>query len=301
MPQNENDVVFRSTGDIVKVHKNTYIYIGRINDMFKRFGTRIVLSEIENKVFKKTQLLNKCIWSEQECKLLLFFFIQDFDFTLKEKILDKLRVKLLHLLSKECLPDFIDILKAIPLTCNGKLDKKALRDLFLTAPQLRSDLNGLEIFNELLLRYFGVSSIKTDKTFLEMGAHSIVLIQFFEEFKSHFNGEINNDFLTMLFEKTIEECRKFVSSINVIKIKRRKLCKQNNIENENWRTGNFVFKFIWKYDLKACVDCSPIVIYKRYFTNHLSCKNIICIMFQWEATTNFSYSYRQFCPYFCNY
>lgn len=265
-PFRENELVFRSTGDIVEVRNNTFRYIGRKNDLIKRYGQKIILSEIEKRVCNETQLFNICVWCEEENKLLLFLIIEDF--TQKDKLVDKLRVKLLHILSKECFPDFIDVIKTIPLTCNGKVDKKVLRELFLLSRQLpESHLNGLQVFNELLLRYFGISQTKTDATFLEIGANSILLIQFYEEFKSHFSDETDNEFLTILFERNIEECRKFVSCMDPLKIRKRKL-EQNAIDPGSKRIlNNFLCKVVWKYDMKACVDCSPILINKRYSDN----------------------------------
>lgn len=262
LPNKTHKPIFRATGDFVEIKNNTYTYIGRQNDQIKRYGTRIVLSKIENTIFEKLQLLNKCVWFEENRKLLLFFVIENFDHAQKEKIVDKLRVKLLHLLPKENFPDFIDILKTLPITPNGKLDKTVLFELFLSSHHLQPYTNALQVFNELLLRYFGVNSTKTDANFLEIGANSIVLLQFFEEFKIHFSEKINNEFLTMLFERKIEDCRKFVASLNLSpKAKKRK----HFVQNETTKNlNNFICKIIWKYDMKACVDCSPVVIHKRY-------------------------------------
>lgn len=253
--------IFRATGDFVEIHNKNYKYIGRKDDTIKRYGTRIVLGDVEEKIFKETQLINKCVWCENELKLLLFFVITNCDLSQTEKILDKLRVKLLHFLPKECYPDYVDILKTIPTTPNGKLDKNAL--ILLSKTVQKPNVNGLDIFNELLLRYFGVSHNKTEATFLELGANSIVLLQFFEEFKSRFSGEITNDFLGMLFERNVEDCRKFAGTLNSFKAQKRK--RNDSTETiTNLNTGNkFFFKIIWKYDMKACVDCSPIAIKKR--------------------------------------
>lgn len=186
------------------------------------------------------------------------------DFAQKTKIIDKLRVKLLHCLKKECFPDFIDILKTIPLTFNGKLDRLALYKLFLSTRQPQLFSNFLEIFNELLLRYFGVNLIKTDVTLVEMGANSIVLLQFFEELRLHCNNEINNDFLSMLFECNIDECRKFLSTKYLSRAKKRKFLEQKESTTKiKLSSNNILCKIIWKYDMKACVDCSPILIDKQ--------------------------------------
>lgn len=270
MPPNEkNKPVFRPTSDVVEVHNSIYTYVGRKNDMIKRYGTRIVLSKIENKIFKEVQLFNRCVWYEQKCKLLLFFVIHNFDFTQKEKIVDKLRVKLLHFLPKEHFPDFIDILKTLPITCNGKLDTIALCQLFSSSCQLQSHSNGLQVFNELLLRYFGANVTKTDATLLEIGANSIVLLQFFEKFKMQFSGKISGEFLTMLFEQSIEDCRTYIGSLNLPKARKRKHLEQNKAAETPSNLNSFICKVIWKYDMKACVDCSPILIDKRYYKSFL--------------------------------
>lgn len=216
---------------------------------------------MESKIFQETRLLNKCIWFERQSKLLLFFLIPNFKTDQKDKIIDKLRVKLLHVLSKEYYPDYFDVLKTCPITQNGKLDKTALCELFLSASATLKTLNAVGIFNELLMRYFGSSYEKMSVTFLEAGANSILLLQFFEEIKTRYHGEIPHEFLAMLFERNIADCRQFLMSLKTKERKRPRESneypdKQSNLHN----CDSFLFEVVWKYDMKACVDSSPTII-----------------------------------------
>lgn len=265
--------IFRATGDIVKAQNEKFYYLGRKNDCVKRFGVRINLEEITNRILLKTSIQNKCIWYEKESKLLLFLLIKDCgDNTLKEKIVDKIRVKLLHELPKEHFPDFIDAVVNFPLTINGKLDKNALIDIFTTTKtQKLPSAKPIEVFDSLLLKYFGLGKTTLDAylnySFFDIGGNSILIIQFLEEFKTILLKEIPKELVTFLFEKNLNCCRKYISEMQDLKRAANWDEKESHSREKLMKTEPMKeiikMEVLWKYDLQACVDCSPMVIKNR--------------------------------------
>ncbi|KAJ8962455.1 hypothetical protein NQ317_013440, partial [Molorchus minor] len=130
-PEDHHQPVFRETGDLANATDKGIFLIGRKNKVIKRFGHRINLAKIESLLFKDTSLESRCIWSREHNKIMLFILIKDLDLTIKEKIIDKLRVKLIGILTEENLPDFIEIVQNFSLTSHGKVNEKALERLYL--------------------------------------------------------------------------------------------------------------------------------------------------------------------------
>lgn len=239
--------------------------------MIKRYGNRIVLADVERKILLETHLINKCLWYKEKSKLLVFCLIKNVDIAQKKMIIDKLRIKLLHGLPKEWYPDYVDILKHFPLTDNGKIDKEVLIKAYLTAFSKESkDRSSSEIFYTLILKYFGYSKTETDKlrnyTFLEIGGNSIILLQFFEEIRSYFCSQLPNDFLESLLTSSIGVCEEKLFSLNPqLLLKRKEVNDKSTLENAAKSSLDCSLKFniLWKYDMKACVDCSPTLLNKK--------------------------------------
>lgn len=273
-------MVFRSTGDRVKIQNGKLYYAGRTNELIKRHGHRINLRTIEDQVFKITSIQNKCVWFKKQSKLLLFLLIKDCNQTRKAKILDKIRVKLLHSLPNECFPDFIEVIDNFPVTSNGKIDRRTLIDIYRTTnDQIFCAKNPVEVYDNLLVKYFGLSQSEFQVcegcSFGEIGGNSILVMQFYEEFKHILDREVPNDLVTRLLENSLEDCRKYVVNLALSSLKRKKDSEQYSPEVEvglrklqnsfvnATRNCRFEIQVNWKYDLKACVDCSPVVYKNR--------------------------------------
>lgn len=273
-------ITFRPTGDLVEITNEKHYYIGRKNDIVKRYGHRINLNQISDSINKKTSIQNVCVWQELESKLLLFLLIKDYDNILKEKMIDKIRVKLFHELPKEHFPDFVGALSTFPLTNHGKIDKATLIEVYRSTnsieQQRSSSKNAANVFNNLIAKYFGLSrkqlQIYKNCSFFDIGGNSILIMQFLEEFKKILSRELPSELVTVLFEKNLDYCRRYIEQqdlkrtidmvpdVSPIKLKNKSI-KIDHSENANY---DFDMRILWKYDLKACVDCSPAIIRNRY-------------------------------------
>lgn len=256
---------FRESGDIAEITEKGLFYRYRKNRVVKRFGIRINLSNTEEMISQTTGVINRCVWIKDLNKLIIYMVIQNFTSSHKEKIIDKLRVKLLHILPEASYPDHIDLINKLPLTCHGKVDDKYLAKMYIIT---REEKNTVSIYPDqyfscLCSKYLGLGSdILSElegKCFIELGGNSISVLQLNNELKDMLGSEYPDDIFKFLFEKSLKDCSDF--------LKDRKLRKRKNDESQigGSKKQSMIenYKTLWKYDLKACVDSSPAVFQKK--------------------------------------
>lgn len=248
---------FHATGDIGKLSNDSKIfYIGRKNDTVKRLGHKINLNKIEEMIEKETDLKNKCVWFES--KLLNFLVIENYQE--KDKILDKLRIKLLHALPPQYYPDFFDIIPKIPLSSHGKANKILLQNIYLENKITYTGKYEI-LFKNLLFKYLGVDESVLDEnvhsSFIQMGGNSILAIQLLSEFCDLLRCE-NSQILNVLFQSDLASCLDSLKNFQPIR-----KCELNApipiTQIKRLKTSHTNLKINWKYNLMACVDATPLV------------------------------------------
>lgn len=259
-----DNVIFRATGDLVEIRNGLLYYVSRKDDIIKRFGHRINIKALEDIIEKATNLENHFIWLDEALHLVLFVRVKYTRPLDKSRITDKLRVKLLHLLPKESMPDHIEVIEKFPLTCNGKINKKALEEMYIDGLYLRRQLNAepLLVFKYLLKKYFGMNNDDIEQLqcacFTEIGGNSIILMQLLNEYEDTLNCEYPKVLVQMLLEEKLSDVFKLIESVEFqpkVKIKEKD-------SMHNFRvTENLHIK--WSYDLKSCVDCTALIIQDR--------------------------------------
>ncbi|GEO12156.1 non-ribosomal peptide synthetase [Segetibacter aerophilus] len=155
-------------------------YQGRIDDQVKIRGFRIELGEIESVLGKFDGILQNVVLAKEDKngrKRLVAFVVSNGGFN-KESAISYLSEKLPDYM----VPAFWVEMTQLPLTSNGKVDKKALPDPEVTetavkgfaeaSTELQSKL--VKIWQDLL----DVESVGIDDNFFELGGDSILAIQF---------------------------------------------------------------------------------------------------------------------------
>lgn len=258
----EESRLIRKTGDLVHLKNGEIIYLGRSDNSVKRFGHLIHTQEIEEIILRETNLRNVVLWMEKARKLVLFFTVEGADPARKEKIIDKLRVRLMHSLPKQYFPDQILLIPVIPLTKNGKVDRKALEDFYLKSHTNSEDLEPLEVFCYLWKQYLGVQRDES-LNFFECGGNSILAIQFLGELRSALNFDFSGHFLMDGFGICCDYIKR-----NVIKQENqrvRKNQKKKNVACKRPHTSSHInYKLSWKYNMRACVDTDATIFKYKY-------------------------------------
>lgn len=122
-PLNKNyfDRIYR-TGDLVYINERSeIIYVQRKDSQIKHLGYRIELGEIENAVLSVAGIHNACVIYDEQRKEITMFYEGDVE---TEK--DHIRKNLMPLLPKYMIPTRINKLEKLPLSKNGKIDRKKL-------------------------------------------------------------------------------------------------------------------------------------------------------------------------------
>ncbi len=177
-----DDARLYRTGDLAHYLPNGVIeYLGRIDDQVKIRGFRIELGEIESAISQFTNVREAVVNAHEQGgdKRLAAYVVSASGSKINN---DELRKFLRQKLPDYMLPsDFVQ-LEQIPLTPNGKVDRKALpapeRDVSTTregyeAPTTKTEKTVAQIWSEML----GVHNISIHDNFFDLGGHSLLATQ----------------------------------------------------------------------------------------------------------------------------
>ncbi|NOQ27042.1 MAG: amino acid adenylation domain-containing protein, partial [Bacteroidales bacterium] len=173
-PYKPEERLYRS-GDLVKMQSNGDLeYLGRIDDQVQLRGFRIELGEIENALIKHENI-NECLVlaiEENNDKYLCAYILS------KEELNhDELRAYISVQIPDYMLPSYFVQLDELPLTSNGKVNRKALPSPQIkagddyVAPSTEIEENLLEIWSEVL--NIDKEDISTTANFFSIGGHSL--------------------------------------------------------------------------------------------------------------------------------
>lgn len=197
------------TGDLVRYLASSEIeYLGRIDHQVKIRGFRIELGEIENVLALHSSIKEAVVIAREdqpgEKRLAAYFVcVQDATVTVTD-----LRNFLKKTLPDYMIPTAFVELSSIPLTPNGKIDKRALPvpsstladndgNFLAHRDELESKLT------EIWERILRVQPIGVQDNFFELGGHSLLAVRMFAEVEETFGKNIP---LATLFEAgTIEQ------------------------------------------------------------------------------------------------
>ncbi len=171
------------TGDLVRwLADGNLEYIGRIDDQVKIRGFRVELGEIENTLLAHESIIETAVVTREETgdKRIVAYVVMKGDVPEDEVQMDAWRQHLSNSLPEYMLPSNFVVLEALPLTANGKLDRKALpapdmsqQQSIYVAPATDTEKLLCEIWQDILnLEQVGVTD-----NFFRLGGHSLLLIQ----------------------------------------------------------------------------------------------------------------------------
>ncbi|MEB3279244.1 MAG: amino acid adenylation domain-containing protein [Lyngbya sp.] len=190
-----NNSKLYKTGDLARYLPNGELeYLGRIDNQVKIRGFRIELGEIEAlltqhpKVWETVVLVRE---DEPGDKRLVAYVIPQKQTTLTS---NELRQFLKEKLPDYMVPNPFVMLESLPLTANGKIDRRAL-----PAPEFQSELTEKYIAprsptEEMLAQIWGellkVEKVGINDNFFELGGHSLLATQLVSRIRNTFQVEL---------------------------------------------------------------------------------------------------------------
>jgi len=202
------------TGDLVRWLDNGDIeYIGRIDYQVKLRGFRIELGEIEQAIIsvdgvKETVAVVKENNGDQ---VLCAYYVADYEIS-KDKIIKKLA----SLLPDYMMPMYYKQLDRMPVTSNGKLDRKALpyeresKDRLTEYVKPSTEVE--KVLVEIWEKALGVEKIGINDNFFELGGHSLKITSVLAEISQELEVEI--PFNIMFKTPTISEIAEYIGTLS---------------------------------------------------------------------------------------
>ncbi|EPX2856277.1 amino acid adenylation domain-containing protein [Streptococcus pyogenes] len=180
------------TGDIVKLNSSNILeFIGRKDNQVKVRGFRIELDEIEN-LTKTSKGINDAICLLNDKRDIVLYYTGSVD----EKRIKEL---LCRELPKFMVPKYINKIKNMPLTINGKIDKiklKSMNNLSSKESKFSKDE-----YEEILLNIWrdllGQNNINSDDNFFEVGGDSLLAVRLINKINNVFSKSLK---ITDLYE-----------------------------------------------------------------------------------------------------
>ncbi|NOQ24319.1 MAG: amino acid adenylation domain-containing protein, partial [Bacteroidales bacterium] len=173
-PFKEGERLYR-TGDLARWLPDGNIeFVGRIDYQVKIRGFRIELGEIENALLKHKNIKESVVLAREEKgdKYLCAYIVNDGEFNQ-----DELRAYISAQLPDYMVPSYFVELESLPLTANGKVNRKALPSPEVkagddyVAPSNEIEEKLLEIWSEVL--NIDKEDISVNDNFFSIGGHSL--------------------------------------------------------------------------------------------------------------------------------
>ncbi|MEM6686828.1 MAG: amino acid adenylation domain-containing protein, partial [Bacteroidota bacterium] len=188
-PFDEGTIMY-DTGDLASWQEDGNIaFLGREDNQVKLRGYRIELEEIETAIRGASGRISQAVVlvkKHQQHETLVGYI------TLKEALeISVIKKHLGETLPAYMIPAHIEIMEEIPLTPNGKIDRKALEKTKLTiqanieyvAPKNEIEETLVEIWKNVL----GVEKVGVTNNFFELGGHSLLAITLINEINKKFD------------------------------------------------------------------------------------------------------------------
>ncbi|MEO0687823.1 MAG: phosphopantetheine-binding protein, partial [Cyanobacteria bacterium J06649_11] len=200
---NEPDSYLYKTGDLVRYLPDGNItFIGRIDNQVKIRGFRIELGEIETIINTHPQVNQAVVIASEginsDKRLVAYVVTKNESLTTKQ-----LREFLFSKLPEYMVPAAFITLETIPLTPNGKVDRKALPIPDKSSIQLENNFvlpsnPTEEILATIWENVLSIEKVGIHDNFFELGGHSLLATQVISRARQAFSVEIT---LQSLFEK----------------------------------------------------------------------------------------------------
>ncbi|HZN07516.1 MAG TPA: amino acid adenylation domain-containing protein, partial [Pyrinomonadaceae bacterium] len=193
---NESGARLYKTGDLARVLPNGEIdYLGRIDHQVKVRGFRIELGEIEAVTAQYPGVREVVVLARSTAPgeaRLVAYLVPEKDTAVE---VNALRQHLGERLPEYMVPASFVILEALPLTSNGKVDRRALSQLTAVNQQLDSEYvaprNETEqaivaIWQEALQ----IEKVGIDDNFFDLGGHSLLMVSVHNKLKERFKKDL---------------------------------------------------------------------------------------------------------------
>ncbi|WP_392408421.1 amino acid adenylation domain-containing protein [Chlorogloeopsis fritschii] len=207
-PFNSSERLYK-TGDLARYLSDGNIeYVGRIDHQVKIRGFRIELEEIEAKLLQHPGVQASVVIAREYMsgdKCLVAYFVPNREQT---PTISELRDFLKQTLPDYMVPSALVILNSLPLTANGKVNRRALPAPEQNRPELATDFlaprDRLELqLTQIWEESLGIHPIGVTDNFFDLGGHSLVALRLLAQIEQKFGTRL--PLSTFLQAPTVEK------------------------------------------------------------------------------------------------
>ena len=208
-PLEEGKMLYR-TGDLAQwLPDGNIIFLGRMDHQVKIRGHRIDLEEIEHTLRSHEQVLSAIVITKKIAgSLQLVAFVVGADNYVEKELLEYLSLNL----PVYMIPAHIIRLATLPVTVNGKVDKKKLlaHDITANRPYTAPSTNTEKYLEAIWKRILELDKISVDDDFFKIGGDSIIAVRLIGAMNRELN--VNLAMIDMYENKTIQELAHLVEN-----------------------------------------------------------------------------------------
>ncbi len=210
------EILYKS-GDLARFLPDGNIeFLGRVDSQVKVRGFRIELGEIETALCKYEKLKDAAVTVSKNGKELIAYVVpQNHEPNIANEIKNYLNKKL----PEYMIPSQIVLMEKLPLSSNGKLNRKALPEPEINSTNKEINLAVTEtekIITDIWERLLHIDGIGIDQNFFEIGGHSLLATQLVTRLRDKFSLELP---LKIIFEKTtVKSLSAYIDALLWLKI-----------------------------------------------------------------------------------
>uniref|UniRef100_UPI00083133A4 non-ribosomal peptide synthetase n=1 Tax=Actinomadura macra TaxID=46164 RepID=UPI00083133A4 len=186
------------TGDLVRwTHDGQLVFVGRADEQVKIRGFRVEPGEIEAVLLAHPGVSRAAVIVREnrpgEKQLIAYVVPND-----TEPVNGELREFVGRRLPDYMVPAATVVIAELPLTANGKLDRRALPDPESTTATSREPANETEaVLCEIFAQILELDAVGVDDGFFDLGGHSLLAIRLLSRIRTRLGAELK---IRMLFE-----------------------------------------------------------------------------------------------------
>lgn len=180
------------TGDVVCLSDdNSIVFFGRKDEQIKIDGKRVELGEVESAILKLEYISKVAVLlvNDKGIKNIVAFVVGDF----QEVSLNIIQEDLSKYLTFRLIPTYFIVLDKLPMTNNGKVDKKLLSNInykknsLLYSSEIKVEKKYLQQLITIWQQYFPNTTIDETSNFFALGGDSILAVQLVSDINETFD------------------------------------------------------------------------------------------------------------------